>query len=150
MNLKYFENIDGSWVDISGQPGASLEYDEVSGWVTSGGYKKYVAILSQYGTSDPEVKELENTIDPDITIYRNEESAYTISSPNDGFTANKTYYTNDLYLPKDVSSALYKYIKLTYNDVNSIQIKTYEIDGSAWDEVDDLLREFKLEIRVYN
>ena len=62
MNLKYFENIDGTWLDISGQPGASLEYNDVSGWVTSGGYKVYVAQLSQTGSDDPTAVVLENTL----------------------------------------------------------------------------------------
>jgi len=63
MNLKYFENIDGVWLDISGQPGASLEYDaETSGWVTSGGYKKYIAQITQTSTDIPVVIVLENTL----------------------------------------------------------------------------------------
>ena len=62
MNLKYFENIDGVWLDISGQPGASLEYNDASGWVTSGGYKVYVAQLSQAGSDDPVAVVLENTL----------------------------------------------------------------------------------------
>lgn len=62
MDLKYFENIDGVWLDISGQPGASLEYNDVSGWVTSGGYKKYVAQVTQTATDDPTAVVLENTL----------------------------------------------------------------------------------------
>ena len=62
MNLKYFDAIDGIWLDISGQPGASLEYDEASGWVTSGGYKKYVAQISQVSTDPPVAIVLENTL----------------------------------------------------------------------------------------
>jgi hypothetical protein len=62
MNLKYFENIDGTWLDISGQPGASLEYSSASGWVTSGGYKKYVAQITQTGSDDPDAIVLENTL----------------------------------------------------------------------------------------
>jgi hypothetical protein len=72
MNLKYFENIDGSWIDISGQPGASLEYSDASGWVTSGGYKKYVAQLNQSGGTDPVAIVLENTLGfiPDWKRYK--------------------------------------------------------------------------------
>jgi hypothetical protein len=62
MDLKYFENIDGTWLDISGQPGASLEYSDASGWVTSGGYKKYVAQITQTGSDDPDAIVLENTL----------------------------------------------------------------------------------------
>lgn len=62
MNLKYFDFYSCSWLDISGQPGASLEYDEASGWVTSGGYKKYVAQISQVSTDPPVAIVLENTL----------------------------------------------------------------------------------------
>jgi len=62
MNLKYFEIMDGVWLDISGQPGASLEYSEVSGWVTSGGYKKYIAQITQTSTDAPTVDIYENTL----------------------------------------------------------------------------------------
>ena len=149
MNLKYFDNIDGIWIDISGQPGASLEYD-VSGWVSTGGYKRYVAIVNQSGTSDPVVTELENTLDPTIYIYRNEASAYIISSEAGAFTADKTFFNNDSYLPVDVSNSDQKFIKITRSDQYNLLIKTYQISGTSWTEVDSLLVDYKIEIRVYN
>ena len=151
MILKYFEPIEGIWLDVSGQTGGALEYNaDVSGWVSIGGCKRYIAKISQYGTSDPEVIVYENTLDQDITIYRNEESAYIISSPNDAFIANLTYFTNNQYEPTGPSSDKLKYITLTWNDIDNILIKTYKIDSGSWTEEDDLLRDFKIEIRVYN
>lgn len=149
MNLKYFDFFTCGWIDISGQPGASLEYD-VSGWVSTGGYKRYVAIINQSGTSDPVVTELENTLDTTIYIYRNEASAYIISSEAGAFTANKTFFNNDSYLPLNISSANQKYIAITRNDEHNLLIKTYKISSGGWSEIDDLLVDYKLEIRVYN
>jgi hypothetical protein len=149
MDLKYFDAIDGAWYDVSGNTGSGLEYDG-SGWVTTGGYKRFVAKISQYGTDDPEVIVYENTFQEDFVIYRNEASAYIINSPNNLFTENKTFFTNNQYEPIEISSDRFKYITLTYNDTNSILIKTYKINGGSWTEEDDLLRDFKIEIRVYN
>ena len=109
-----------------------------------------ITIISQYGTDDPEVIVYENTFQEDFVIYRNEASAYIINSPNNLFTENKTFFTNFQYEPIEVSSDKFKYITLSWNDVNSILIKTYKIDGGSWTEEDDLLRDFKIEIRVYN
>jgi hypothetical protein len=90
MNLKYFENIDGTWLDISGQPGASLEYNEVSGWVTSGGYKKYVAQLSQSGSDDPTAVVLENTLGFTPDWKRNSAGLYGFDWDGD-FVATKCF-----------------------------------------------------------
>ena len=62
MDLKSFDFLQGAWLDISGQPGASIEYDEASGWVTSPGYKKYVAQITQSSTNAPTAIVLENTL----------------------------------------------------------------------------------------
>ena len=150
MNLKYFDAIEGAWNDVSGNPGSSLEFSDASGWVTTGGHKRYVAKITQVSIYEPEVIVYENTLDQDITIYRNEAGAYIISSPNDAFTANLTYFTNNQYEPYNISSDKFKYITLTWNDTDNILIKTYKIDGSAWTEEDQLLIDFKIEIRVYN
>ena len=90
MNLKYFENIDGTWLDISGQPGASLEYSDASGWVTSGGYKVYVAQLSQAGTDDPTAVVLENTLGFVPDWKRNSAGAYGFDWDGD-FVATKCF-----------------------------------------------------------
>ena len=116
----------------------------------AGSYKVYTAIVTQTGTTDPVVNVLENTIDPDITMIRNEASSYSILSPNNAFTLNKTYFNNDMYLPTSANSIDFKYISVNYNDVNSLLIKTFRISGGSWAEEDSLLTDYKLEIRVYN
>ena len=61
MNLKYYDAIEGAWLDVSGNTGSGLEYDG-SGWVTTGGYKKYVAQINQSSTDAPVAIILENTL----------------------------------------------------------------------------------------
>jgi hypothetical protein len=63
MNLKYFDFFSCAWLDISGQSGASLEYNDASGWITTTGkYKVYVAQLTQTGGDPPVATVLENTL----------------------------------------------------------------------------------------
>ena len=101
MNLKYFENIDGSWVDISGQPGASLEYDG-SGWVTTTGkYKVYVAQLSQSSTDDPSAIVLENTLGFIPEWKRSGNGVYGFDWDVDFDSTKAVIYISPLYLNKD-------------------------------------------------
>ena len=77
MNLKYFDAIEGAWNDVSGSPGASLEYDDTSGWVTvNPKYKKYVAQITQSGTDAPVAIVLENTLGFTPTWERNTNGIY--------------------------------------------------------------------------
>ena len=102
MDLKYFENIDGTWLDISGQPGASLEYSEASGWVTSGGYKKYVAQISQSGTDDPDAIVLENTLGFVPDWKRAGAGTYGFDWDGDFVYTKAVIYISPLYLNKDI------------------------------------------------
>lgn len=102
MNLKYFENIDGTWLDISGQPGASLQYNDVSGWVTSGGYKVYVAQLSQSGTDDPTAVVLENTLGFVPDWKRNSAGLYGFDWDGDFVSTKCAIYISPLYLNKSI------------------------------------------------
>jgi hypothetical protein len=102
MNLKYFENIDGSWLDISGQPGASLEYSDASGWVTSGGYKKYVAQLTQSGGDPPVATVLENTLGFVPDWQRGGAGTYGFDWNEDFVYTKAVIYISPLYLNKDI------------------------------------------------
>jgi len=101
MDLKYFENIDGTWLDISGQPGASLEYSEASGWVTSGGYKKYVAQISQSGSDDPTAIVLENTLGFVPDWKRAASGVYGFDWDGDFVSTKAAIYMSPLYQAKD-------------------------------------------------
>jgi hypothetical protein len=102
MDLKYFENIDGTWLDISGQPGASLEYSDASGWVTSGGYKKYVAQLTQSGGDPPVATVLENTLGFVPDWQRSGPGNYGFDWNEDFVSTKAVIYISPLYLNKDI------------------------------------------------
>ena len=134
MNLKYFENIDGSWVDISGQPGASLEYDEASGWVTTGGYKKYVAQISQISGDAPVAIVLENTLGFEPVWEYSSSGVYGFNWDGD-FDSTKCLN----YLSPTNNGRV---IWIQYEDAYDITLKS---DGG-----DDLIIQTTLEIRYYN
>ena len=102
MNLKYFENIDGAWLDISGQPGASIEYDEASGWVTTTGkYKVYVAQLTQSGGDPPVATVLENTLGFVPDWQRSANGVYGFDWSGDFVSTKAAIYMSPLYQAKD-------------------------------------------------
>jgi hypothetical protein len=61
MIIKYFDEYEGSWLDISGETGSVLQYG-VSGWTSAPTKKVYNALLTQSGTNPPDVIELENSL----------------------------------------------------------------------------------------
>ena len=135
MNLKYFNNIDGSWLDISGQPGASLEYDaDSSGWVTSGGYKKYVAQISQSSTDAPTAIVLENTLGFIPDWKYDSDGIYGFDWDGD-FNPDKCIN----YLSPTHNGKL---IWIDYADVYDITLKSIDGDG--------IITTTTLEIRYYN
>jgi hypothetical protein len=134
MNLKYFENIDGSWIDITGQTGASLEYDaEASGWVTTTGkYKKYVAQLNQSGGDPPSATVIENTLGFVPSWSYTGGSIYGFDWDGD-FVANKCFiiFTNGGI----------KQVWYSFND-------TYDIN--IYSSGDDYIINASFELRYYN
>jgi hypothetical protein len=135
MNLKYFNNIDGSWLDISGQPGASLEYDEASGWVTSGGYKKYVAQISQSGSNAPNPIVLENTLGFEPLWEYDSNGVYGFNWDGD-FDSSKSLN----YVSQDFTGESITYV--IYQDAYDITLKA--------SKGDDYINKQTLEIRYYN
>lgn len=133
MDLKYFDAIEGAWLDISGQPGASLEYDG-SGWVTTGGYKKYVAQISQSGTDDPTAIVLENTLGFTPDWKRDSTGVYGFDWDGDFVSTKCAIYISPLYLNKN--------IYFVYNDVYDVTLYAGASDG--------YISETTFEIRYYN
>lgn len=135
MNLKYFEQIEGEWTDISGQPGASLEYSaDVSGWVATGGYKKYIAQITQSSSDAPTAIVLENTLGFAPTWEYNSSGVYGFDWDVD-FDSSKCLN----YLSPTNNGRV---IWIQYNDAYDITLKS---DGG-----DDLIYQTTLEIRYYN
>lgn len=103
-------------------------------------YKKYVALISQTGTSAPTATVLENTLGGTIVWTRTAAGAYT-GTLTGAFTNNKTFllmgtipYLNNPAYILDRSSDNTVYIQASVNNIQS----------------DNLLSNTSIEIRVYN
>ena len=133
MNLKYFDAIEGAWNDVSGNTGSGLEYDG-SGWVTTGGYKKYVAQITQSSTDAPVAIVLENTL---------------------GFTPDWKYDSNGVYgfdWDGDFNTEkCINYLSPTHSGkvIWIDYLSTYDITLQSQDG-DGYITQTTLEIRYYN
>ena len=133
MDLKYFDAIDGAWYDVSGNTGSGLEYDG-SGWVTTGGYKKYVAQITQSSTDAPVAIVLENTLGfiPDWKYDSN--GVYGFDWDGDFDTEKCVYYLGTTHNGK--------VLWIDYLSTYDITLQSQDGDGN--------ITQTTLEIRYYN
>ena len=134
MDLKYFDAIDGAWYDVSGNTGSGLEYDG-SGWVTTGGYKKYVAQITQSSTDAPVVIVLENTLGFEPVWEYDSNGVYGFNWDGD-FDNGKVYNYISQYFANNNDSWI------EYDQAFNITL--YSSKG------DDNINKQTIEIRYYN
>jgi hypothetical protein len=107
-------------------------------------YKKYVALLTQSGTSNPTVTVLENTLSGTPTVTR-DGAGYTKIELTGEFTANKCYF--QVTLGSEVSGGANDLAWGAYrNNANTCYVWT-AVNNVL---VDAILTGASLEIRVYN
>lgn len=102
-------------------------------------YKKYVANISQSGSSDPVVTEFENTLGITITATRGFAGEYLMTASGSVFTAGYTWVM--IGKGKQYNYHIYDFV----NSDTEIVIYTY--DGNT--QADDILSDTSIEIRVY-
>lgn len=133
MILKFFDDFEGMWRDVSGNTGSTLQ-KSASGWETSAGYQKVVLLITQSGTDAPEYTELENTTGQTYIFGRD-------------ITAGNYYMT----FSSSILSQGKTIIFIQQSDVDVIQ--AYRYDATQINIVtngDDILYFTSLEIRLYN
>jgi hypothetical protein len=102
-------------------------------------YTKYVALITQSGTNDPTVVELENTIGP--IIWTRKATGIYSGTLSGAFTANKTYAT--------ISQTLADSIVMITTTASDINIITTNLHSPIAVAHDGHLNNNTLEIRVY-
>jgi len=83
MIIKYFDEVEGEWLDITGTTNQSLQYNtDTSGWTTTSksAYKSFVGELSQSGGSAPSLTTFFNDTGATYTITRDAEGSYRLES----------------------------------------------------------------------
>lgn len=112
-------------------------------WNGPSTYKVYTALLTQTGTDAPTATVLENTLG-NITFAYDAVGVYSIISPNNLFTLNKTWITDVIAL--GVGGPAYRGI-LFLDTPDRIGIQTeWDVDTAS----DSILYKVSIEIRVYN
>ena len=140
MIIKYFDEFNGQWLDITGTTGTTLTYNNASGWV--GVPNKIIrANISQVGTDAPTIDEFENTTGATITSTRTLTGIYRINSDISLFTASTMFIVIG---NNQLKNGDYTFI-LQYGTDKRLDLFTYE--GATL--TDELLGNTSFEIKIY-
>lgn len=90
MIIKYFDEFEGKFYDVSGDTGSVL-IKGIDGWGTSAGFTKLVLLISQSGTDDPTATELENTITAGYSFLRTASGTYELNFDDTILSQGKTF-----------------------------------------------------------
>jgi len=115
----------------------------VTGWPCPVGYKSYVVILNQSGGHILTTTEVLNQFGLNATWVKNNTGTYLLTFPSSIFTPNKTIVI--VGVGDYPGNVIFQYNKL-FTDDKTLYLTIY--NGTT--ATDDLLKDFPLEIRVYN
>jgi hypothetical protein len=140
MIIKYFDEFNGQWLDITGTTGTTLTYNDASGWV--GVANKVIrGNISQVGTSAPTIIELENTTGATLSTSRTNTGIYRIDASETIFKENTMFI---IFGNNQIKNGEYTFI-MQYSDSNTMALFTYE--GNTL--TDELLGNTSFEIKIY-
>jgi len=105
----------------------------------TGNYKKYVALISQTGTSAPTATVLENTLGGTVIWTRTGTGAY-LATLTGVFTTNKTV----VFITQTSGSSI---VSSSYSSVNDVSVST--ANSTTANAIDGVLTNSSMEIRVY-
>ena len=140
MIIKYFDEFNGQWLDITGTTGTTLTYNDASGWVGVAN-KVIKGNLSQTGTSAPTIDIFENTTGATLTGFRSNAGEYVLQSDISLWTASTMFITIG---NNQLKAERFIYI-IKYADEYDLVLLTYQ-NGTLADEV---LGNTSFEIKIY-
>jgi len=143
MIIKYFDEFEGVWIDISGQTGSSLEYDG-SGWTSTPEYRVVIGTISQTGTDAPTIDAYKDSgYVAGFTLTYVGIGVYNIESDDNMFDTTNNFWCNF----SNHSSINSDWIVIQTYVVNASNLKifTYK-SGSLTNEI---LLNTPFELRVY-
>lgn len=142
MIIKYFDNFQGIWQDITGTVGSTLVITD-NGFEALQINKKYVVALTQSGTNDPTVTtEFINTIG-NITWTRSSAGLYNGNLTN-AFIGNMPKIEGSIGM---VDTNVIRYFSLYKIGDSDVGLRTWLSDGST--QSDNILKETTIEITIY-
>jgi hypothetical protein len=140
MKIKYFDDFNGTWLDISGTTGTTLQFSDASGWI--GVPNKVIrGNISQDSTSAPTIDIFENTTGATLSTSRSTDGQYTIDSDISLWTASTMYITIANSQTKNI---IFTYL-IQYN--SSTRLDLYSYNGNSLS--DNALGNTSFEIKIY-
>jgi len=140
MIIKYFDEFEGQWLDITGATGTTLQYDDASGWV--GVSNKVIrGNISQVGTNAPTIDIFENTTGATLTTSRTNAGIYRIDSNIALWTTSTMFITIGNNQNKNGDFVF----NIQYGTSTRLDLFTL-LDGVLTDE---LLGNTSFEIKIY-
>ena len=126
MTIKYFDEFEGVWIDITGATGSSLEYDG-SGWTSTPEQWRIEGTIRQTGSTDPDLFIFVNNANVTLTATRSAVGVYNIEANYQIFdTASGLQFLGNQSTSTEYGSFIMKRI-----DGYNIEIYTYERDALA-------------------
>lgn len=140
MVIKYFDEFNGLWADITGTPGTTLQFTDGSGWV--GIPNKVIrGNVSQDSTSAPTLDIFENTTGAVLSTSRSTDGQYRIDSDISLWTANTMFMTIQ---NSQTKNGVFTYL-LQYGTATRLDLYSYA--GNALS--DNCLGNTSFEIKIY-
>jgi len=139
MIIKYFDNFNGVWKDISGSVGSTLVITD-NGFEVKQLNKKYIAQLTQTLTDDPTVDVQIYSLLGNITWTRDSAGEYNGYS----FGGFKDTYLTGSGVIDSSPPTFYNVVKV---DDDNVLLRTFD---DALAPSDDILKQTTIEITTYN
>lgn len=133
MIIKYFDEFEGTWIDITGATGSTLEYGP-SGWTTTPEVGILNGSISQSGTNPPTliINKDNKDIEGSLTITYDNVGEYTINSTSALFAVGGANAVPRQFLGTQTSVTDWVVFNIVRQDDYNIKIYTYK-SGSLTD-----------------
>jgi predicted small secreted protein len=143
MIIKFFDEFEGVWIDISGQTGSSLEYDG-SGWTSTPEYRVVIGTISQTGTSAPTINPYRDSgYIAGFTLTYVGTGEYNIESADNMFDTTNNFWCNF----SNHSSINSDWIVIQTYVVNATNLKIFTYKGGSL--TNEILLNTPFELRIY-
>ena len=140
MIIKYFDEFNGQWLDITGTTGTTLTYNDASGWV--GVPNKVIrGNITQTSTNAPLIDEFENTTGSTFNMTRVSNGQYYFDSALSLFTTNTMFITIG---NNQTKNGVFSYV---FEYVGDKRLNLFSYDGNTL--TDEVLGNTSFEIKIY-
>jgi len=142
MIIKYFDEFEGQFIDLTGTTGQGLEYSP-SGWVTTSKteYRSFVGEINQSGDNDPTITTYFNNTAATFTMSKIDTGVYRLQSNIELFVQGQMWW----YIGNNQNTFGNHNFQVRYVSITEMEIISMD-NGSV---ADDILEHTSFEFRQY-